>query len=180
MKAVQKVQSRSQQTAAVVHNHVPTLTIANLSASDLLASADGLDALVQNCIETSSNTRQAKDAMKTVFLGVRDLDLRLPHVAEKQLRGEIPAEAMLLELLPAMYAIKPRTPNNATARARKLVAALAKIDAYLATLTPQRPAISVFGKGRAELVALIASLPKLEQDLADVEGDDAVDHPSDL
>jgi hypothetical protein len=169
MRAFQKVQNRSRQTAAAIQNHVPMLAIANIPASGLLSLADGLNAWVRECEKAASETRQARYAAKTGFLAMRDLDLRLPHLAEHQLRDDVPAEAALLELLPSIYVIKPRTTNLATARAQLLVAALAKIDAYLGSLTPPRPAISVRGRGAADLSALLAAQPKLEKDLADAE-----------
>lgn len=169
MRAFQKAQNRSHQTAAVIQKHVPDVTVINISASGLLDMAAGLDGLVQTCEKASADARQARSLAKGNFQALRELDLRLPQIMKNALRDEIPAESALLALLPAIFAIVPRTPALAIARARLVVVALARTNDYLATLAPPRPPVTAGGDGLAELSALIAARPKLEQDLSDAE-----------
>ena len=95
----------------------------------------------------------------------------MPRAIEGDLNDEIPAESALLDLLSPVYAISPTTTELALQRGQKLVAALVKVNAYLAALTPPRPAITSGGKGIAQLTAALTAQPALEQAVEDRAAD---------
>ena len=167
MEYYQVYQKRAVQTAAVINKNIPTLKVGGVDAAGLLAQSHALDGLAQlrdDAITTSDGAVNAESLGQTA---IHDLVLSLPHVAEGELDDNVPAESALLDLLPPIYAIVPRTTELALERGMKLKSALDKINLYLAAQTPVRGPVTSGGKGVADLVTLMAAQPALEQAIED-------------
>ncbi len=139
------------------------LKVRGSTVSDLHSKALALNDLAQELDDVMTDAHQAGSAVKFSFQSIRALDLSLPHIAEHELDETIAEESALLGLLPAIYAIQPRTPAKAMDRAKLLISALNGINSHLASLTPPRPEISAAGKTVADLVELVAAHPGIEQ-----------------
>jgi hypothetical protein len=163
----QAIQNRAGQTVAVVNKYIPTLTVGGVTAAGLLAQSQALDPLAQARDNALAESDAANNAENLGFIAIQALDFSLPHAAESDLSDSLPAESALLDLLPPVYAIDPRTTELALQRGQKLVSALTKINIYVTSLTPPRAAITSGGKGATELTAAIAAQPALEQAVAD-------------
>jgi len=167
MEFYQTIQNRTGQTVAVINQHIPTLKVGTVDATGLLAQADALSGLAQTRDNELTNYDAAHNAENQGFLAIQRLCLSLPQAAEGELDDTVPAESALIDLLAAAYAIVPRTTELALERGHKIVSALNKINTFLAAAVPPRPAITAGGKGVADLVALMAAQPALEQTVED-------------
>ncbi len=172
MENFQLIQNRSRQTASVINGAIPTLKVGTVTAAQLITQADALDGLAQTRDDAITAADGANNAEHMGFLGLQGLVLLLPHIAEAELDDNIPAETALLDTLPPIYAIDPRTTEKAMARARLLGSALTAINTYRAALVPPRPEISAIGKTVTDLKSLLAAQPKLME--AKDDADDAV------
>jgi hypothetical protein len=167
----QAIQNRAAQTAAVINQAIPALTLGATTAASLLAQSEGLNGLAQQRDNALADYDVANNAEYQGFLAISALTLSLPKAAEGDLDDAIDAEGDLLDLLSPAYAIKPRTTESALERGRKVVSALGKINAYLAGLTPPRPPVTSGGKGVAQLTAAMDSQPGLGQALENKAAD---------
>ncbi len=163
MEYYQQVQKRAQQTAAVINAQIPALTVSAQTSADLLTQATGLDALAQARDTAQTASDNAVNAEAAGYLLLRRLDLGLAQVAGGELDDTIAAEAEQADLLSPVFAIVPDTTETAVKRAKKLQAALEKINPFLAGLTPARGPITTGGRGLPDLIAAIAAQPALEQ-----------------
>lgn len=171
MEYFQAFQTRATQTVAVVNEHIPTLTVGGFTITDLSNQSTALDSLAQARDNALADYDQANNAENQGFLLISGLTLSLPQAAEGDLDDGIEAESPLLDLLSPAYAIKPRTTVSALERAKKVVAALTKINGYLAALTTPRAPITSGGKGIADLIAAMAAQPAKEQTVEDRASD---------
>ena len=163
MEYYQHIQNRSQQTVAVINTYVPNLKVGLIGSAELSTQSTGLDndATVRDQRLTVSDA--AVNAEAAGFALIVKMDLALAAAASAELDEEVPAEAALLSLLDPVYAIVPVTTEAAVRRGHKLVAALQKIDSYLAGLQPPRGPIISGGRGLNTLILTLGLQPGLEQ-----------------
>lgn len=171
MEYYQAFQNRAAQTAAVINQAIPALTIGGVTAAELLTKSQALDALAQARDNALADYDVANNAENQGFLTISALSLSLPKSAEGDLDDANEAESDLLDLLDPAYAIKPRTTESALERGKKVVSALTKINAYLAGKTSPLPPVTSGGKGVAQLSAAMAAQPGLEQSVEDRAAD---------
>jgi hypothetical protein len=167
MEYYQDIQNRTGQTVAVVNEYLPTLVISGTDAGGLTAASAGLDTLAQSRDDELAHFDLANNAENQGFLALRRLVLGLPQSAAAELDDAVPAESALLDLLAPAFAIVPRTTELALDRAKKIVSALREINPFLQGQVPPRNPITFAGKGLAELQALMAAQPGLEQAVED-------------
>ncbi len=171
MEYYQIIQTRAGQTAAVINQVIPALTLGGVTAAQLLTQSQALNGLAQTRDNALADYDLANNAENQGFLTISGLSLSLPKSAEGDLDDADAAESDLLDLLDPAYAIKPRTTASALERGKKVVSALTKINAYLAGKTPARPPVTSGGKGIAQLTAAMAAQPGLEQTVEDRAAD---------
>ncbi|MEO7933440.1 MAG: hypothetical protein ABIT76_09815 [Chthoniobacterales bacterium] len=171
MEYYQAYQTRATQTVAVINQYISTLTVGGFTVTDLSNQSTALDALAQTRDNALADYDLANNAENQGFLLISGLTLSLPQSAEGELSDNIEAESPLLDLLSSAYAIKPRTTALALDRGKKVVAALTKINAYLAALPTPRAPITSGGKGMADLSAAMTAQPQLEQIVEDRAAD---------
>ena len=159
----QTIQNRAGETAAVINQAIPGLSIGGVTSAGLLAASLGLDGLAQARDNALAAFDASNNAENQGFLSIQSLTLALPQAADGDLDDEIAAESALLDLLSPVYAITPRSTEYALQRGKKLVSALTRINDYLDALTPARAAITSGGKGIAQLTAALDGQPALEQ-----------------
>jgi len=167
MEYYQTIQNRTAQTAAVINQWLPTLSLGGVTAAELLGQSAALAALAQARDDALAAFDAADNAENRAFLALQALTIALPKVAEGELDDAVAAESALLDLLSPVYAIAPRTPESALERGRKLTSALTRINDYFAGLTPARPPVTSGGKGVGEVSAAMAALPAVAQALED-------------
>ena len=171
MEYYQAIQNRAAQTVAVINQHVPTLSVGAITATQLLIQAQALGELAQQ----RDHALVAFDAANTdeyrSFVALRTLTLTLPKTVQGELDDAVEAESALLDLLSPVYAVDPRNSEQAIKRAKKLVSALTRIDDYLAAQNPPRMPIRSNGQGVAGLSAAIDAHPPLVQLLEDRSAD---------
>jgi hypothetical protein len=167
MEFYQTIQSRSGQTVAVVKTFAAGLSASGVDAAGLAAQGAALEALAQQRDHALADYDGANNAERLGLLVLQTLVLALPKAAEAELDDHNDAESALLDLLVAVYAIKPRNTETVLARGRKLASALTRINAYLATLNPPRAEVRSGGKGLADLTAALDAQAALEQALQD-------------
>jgi hypothetical protein len=167
MEYYQTIQNRTAQTAAVINQWLPTLSLGGVTAAELLGQSAALAALAQARDDALAAFDAADNAENRAFLALQALTIALPKVAEGELDDAVAAESALLDLLSPVYAIAPRTPESALERGRKLTSALTRINDYFAGLTPARPPVTSGGKGVGEVSAAMAALPGVAQALED-------------
>ena len=163
MEYYQAIQNRAAQTAAVVNQHVPGLSVGDVTANQLLTLSQQLNTLAQQRNDALVAYDGANTEMHRSFTTLRQLVLALPKVVQGELSDAVDAESALLDLLSPVFAVDPRNSELVLKRAMKLVSALSAIDAYLAAQTPSRPAIRAGGRGYAELTAMINAFPLIMQ-----------------
>lgn len=171
MEYYQAIQSRAAQTAAVIHQVIPSLSISGVTAADLITRSETLNSLAQARDHALADYDVANNAENQGFLTISALSLSLPKSAEGDLDDTDATESDLLDLLDPAYAIKPRTTASALERGKKVVSALTKINAYLAAKTPPLPPVTSGGKGIAQLTAAMDAQPTLEQTVEDRAAD---------
>ncbi len=171
MEFYQANEIRANQTVAVIKQFDPALAVGGIDIAGLTAQANALEGLAQQRDHALADYDAANNAEHQGFLVIQSLDLALPKAAEAELDDNIDAESALLDLLSSVYAIKPRNTEFALARGKKLVSALTRINAYLISLNPPRPAITSGGKGLEQLAAALDAQPSLEQALEDRAAD---------
>ena len=157
MEYYQAIQNRAGQTAAVINQVIPALTVGGATAGSLLAQANALDGLAQARDNALADYDGANNAENRGFLAISALTLALPQAAEGELDDGVEAETALLDLLSPAYGIKPRTTELALERGKKLVSALNRIDPYLAARG--RAPITSGGQGVAQLAGAMAVQP---------------------
>ena len=81
-------------------------------------------------------------------------------------------QAGLIDLLSEAFGITPRTTEMRLKRGKKVVAALMKINAFLAAQVPPRAAISAGGKNISHLNAAMGSQTGLEQVVENTKADE--------
>ena len=167
MEYYQAIQNRAGQTSAVTTQFLPALTVGGVTAAGLITQSTALEGLATIRDNALADSDAARNAENQGFLLLQYLDLSLPAAAEAELNDDVVAEAALLDLLDPAYAITPRTTENALERAKKVLAALTKINAYLMTQIPSRPAITAAGKNASNLSAAALAQPALEQAVDD-------------
>ncbi len=167
MEYYQVYQNRAVQTAAVINKYIPALTVGGVNAAALLLQSHALDGLAQLRDDAVAAADGAVNAESLGQGSIHDLVLSLPHSAEGELNDNVPAESALLDLLSPVFAIVPRTTELALERGMKLKSALDKINPYLAAQIPVRGPVTSGGKSEADLVALMAAQPALEQAIED-------------
>ncbi len=155
------------QTASVINKFIPTLKVNGVDAAGLFTQSNALDSLAQSRDDTVTDYDAAVNAESMGQVGIHDLVLSLPHVAEGELDDNVPSESALIDLLSPVYAIVPRTTELALERGMKLKSALDKINPYLAAQIPVRGPVTSGGKSEADLVALMTAQPALEQSIED-------------
>jgi hypothetical protein len=101
MEYCQTIQNRTAQTAAVINQWLPTLSLGGVTAELLGRSA-------------------ADNAGNRGLLALQALTIALPKVAEGEIDDAVAAESALLDLLSPVYAIAPRTTESALEHGRKL------------------------------------------------------------
>ena len=163
MEYFQAIQNRAAQTAAVVNQYVPELSVGDITASQLLTLSQQLNTLAQQRNDALVAYDAANTEVQRGFTALRQFVLALPKVVQGELNDAVDAESALLDLLSPVFAIDPRNSELTLKRAMKLMSALGAIDAYLATRTPSRPAIRAGGRGYAELTAMINAFPSIMQ-----------------
>lgn len=171
MEYFQAYQTRAAQTVAVINEHIPALTVGGFTAANLQTQSQALNGLAQARDNALADYDQTNNAENQGFLFVSGLTLSLPQAAEGDLDDGIDAESPLLDLLSPAYSIKPRTTASALERGTKVVAALTKINAYLAALPAPRSPITSGGKGIADLSAAMGAQPAKEQTVEDRASD---------
>ena len=171
MEFYQVTQNRAAQTVVVIKHYDPGITVGGIDIAGLAAQIDALEQLAQQRDFAMDAYDTANNAEHQGFLTLQHLVTALPKAAEAELDDHTDAESALLDLLSAVYAIKPRTTELALARGKKLVSALSQINAYLTALNPPRPEVSSAGKGLADLSAALDAQPGLEQVLEDRAAD---------
>lgn len=159
----QAIQNRAAQTAAVVNQYAPELSVGNVTASQLLTLSQELNTLAQQRNDALLAYDAANTEMQHSFTTLRQLVLALPKVIQGELSDAVDAESAMLDMLTPVFAVDPRNSELALKRAMKLISALGAIDAYLAAQTPSRPAIRAGGRGYAELTAMINAFPAVMQ-----------------
>ncbi len=102
MEYYQTIQNRTAQTAAVINQWLPTLSLGGVTAAELLGRS------------------AADNAGNRGRLALPALTIALPKVAEGELDDAVAAESALLDLLSPVYAIAPRTTESALEHGRKL------------------------------------------------------------
>ena len=167
MEFYQDIQNRAGQTVAILNQYLPTLKVGTVDSTGLLALSQALEGLAQTRDNELASYDAANNAENQGFLTLQALSLALPQAAESELDDTVPAESALIDLLASVYAVVPRTTELALERSHKLVSVLNKINTYLTTATPARPAITTGGKGVTDLIATMAAQPGLEQTLED-------------
>lgn len=166
MELYQEVQNRTGQTVAVVNTHVPGLAIGGKTAAQLLAQANALDGLAQARNDALFASDEATREEFRAFQLIRLLVLKAPALIESQLGDAHP----VADSLDKVYAITPRNTEGAVARARALLPVWRKADAARAAARPTPlPAIERNGLGVADLEALLADHPALEQAVEDAD-----------
>lgn len=171
MEYYQAIQARAAQTVAVITETIPALAIGGVTAADLLLRSQALNDLAQTRDNALADYDVANNAENQGFLTISSLSLRLPKAAEGDLDDANPAESDLLDLLSGAYGIKPRTTESALERGKKVVSGITKINDYLAGKTPPLPPVTSGGKGIAELTAMMAAQPGLQQTVEDRAAD---------
>jgi len=159
----QTIQNRAAETAAVINQFIPALSIGGVTSAALPTASAEIDTLAQLRDDALAAFDAANNAENHGFLAIQSLTLALPQAAEGDLDDNLPAESALLDLLSPVYSVTPRTTELALERGKKLVSALTRINAYLAGLTPARAPITSGGKGLAQLTAALAAQPGLGQ-----------------
>jgi hypothetical protein len=167
MEFYQSVQNRAAQTAAVIRQVLPTLSVGGVTVEGLLGQSQALEELAQRRDDALADFDAAGNAENQGFLALRALTLTLPKAAQANLEDGIAAETTLLDLLAPVYAVDPRNTELAQKRGKKLVSALHRINDYLTGLTPARAPVSSAGRGVAELEAAMSAQPALVQALED-------------
>lgn len=167
MEFYQVYQNRAVQTAAVINQFIPALTVSGVNAAGLLDQSNALDGLAQTRDDVIATSDGAVNAESLGQTAIHDLVLSLPHVAEGELDDNVPAESALLDLLTPVYAVVPRTTELALERGMKLKSALDKINTYLAAENPVRGPVTSGGMGVTDLNNLIIAQPALEQAIED-------------
>lgn len=163
MELYQFCQNRANQTIAVINQHIPGLTVGGLTAATLSSLCANLDGLAQTRETKVADEDAARNAENLAFRALRTLVLSLPAAADAELDDDNAEEDKLASLLDEVYSVTPRTTESAVARGRKLVAALTKINAWLASRVPPRPAITAGGKSLTDLNTALTNMPALEQ-----------------
>ncbi len=171
MEYYQAYQNRAGQTAAVVNQYLPGLTVGAVDAAGLLARSQALAGLAQLRDDALATADTAANAENFGFLAIKKLTVTLPKSIEGELDADVPAEAALLALLAPVYAVTPRTTALALDRAMALKAALEKINPWLAAQTPARSPITSAGTSLADLDALMSAQPALAQAMDDTAAD---------
>ena len=136
MEYYQATQNRAAQTAAVVKQHVPELSVGDVTADQLLTLSQQLNTLAQQRNDALVAFDAANIEMQRSFTNLRQLVLALPKVIQGELSDAVDAESAMLDMLTPVFAIDPRNSELAQKRAMKLMSALSAIDAYLAAQTP--------------------------------------------
>ena len=167
----QAIQNRAGQTSAVVTQYLLGLQVGQVTATNLQSLSAALEGLAQTRDDALTAYDGANNGENLAFLALRALVLALPLCAEGELDDTDKQESGLLDLLASVYAIVPRTTELALERGHKLKSALTKINAFLAAQMPVRDPITSGAKGVAELVALMAAQPALEQAVTDAAAD---------
>ena len=171
MEYYQAIQNRAAQTAAVVKQHLPALSVGDVTASQLLALSQQLNALAQQRDDALVAFDTANSELHRALTPLRQLVLALPRVIQGELSDAVEAESALLDLLSPVFAVEARNGELIVRRAMKLASALNAIDAYLAAQTPSRPPIRAGGRGYADLVAMIEAFPAKVQRCEDRNAD---------
>ena len=179
MEFYQSCQNRAIQTIAVINLHAPGMVVGGVNTSALASLCTNLDGLAQARDNKVADEDTARNAENLAYLALRSLTLALPRAAEGELDEEKLEEEKLAGHLDEVFSLTPRTTELAIARGRKLVAALTRINAYLTTRVPARPAITSGGKGLADLQSALDAMPALEQVVED-KGAGARDSRTDL
>ena len=116
MEYYQAIQSRAAQTAAVIHQVIPSLSISGVTAAELITRSETLNSLAQARDHALADYDVANNAENQGFLTISALSLSLPKSAEGDLDDTDATESDLLDLLDPAYAIKPRTTASVVVR----------------------------------------------------------------
>lgn len=147
MEYYQAIQNRAAQTAAVVNQYFPTMSIGGITFSTVARTgARARRAGAEHVIMRWPPFDTANNAENRNFLAIRSLILALPKMAQGDLDDGIDSESALLDLLSPAFAIDPRNSELALKRGKKLISALTRINEHLSAQTPPRPPISSGGK----------------------------------
>ena len=171
MEAYQVVQSRGRETIAVINEQIPGLSMGGITAGSFGSAVENLTATAGVRDLALVNFDSAVNAENLGFLNIRTMDLALAQSAKADLDEEVPAEAALLDLLGPVFAIAPSNTKLAMKRASKLIPALVKINAYNASRSPVRPAVTAGGKALSHLQAAVSVQGPMEQVVQDRESD---------
>ena len=171
MEYYQAIQNRAAQTAAVINQYEPTLSVGSITATQLLVQAQELGKLAQQRDHALVAFDAANAAEHRSFVALRTQTLALPKAAQGELDDAIDAESALLDLLAPVFAVDPRNSEQALRRAKKLISALTHIDDDLAGQNPPRQPIRIGGQGVAALSAAIDAHPPLAQVCANRNAD---------
>ena len=163
MEFYQTVQNRAMETIAVVNTHLPALVVAGIPVGTYQSLTNNINGTALARDIALSAYDGAVNAENLGFLLLRNLGLALPEAAESELMQENEKDAKQSLLLHEVYGITPRSTESALKRAKKAIAALTRINTYLATQIPPRGPITSGGKGLAHLIAADGAQPSLEQ-----------------
>ena len=172
MEQYQATLNRAMQTIAVIEEHIPGLTVGGVSTGAFASLANNLEntaALRDIAIATADAAANGENLNSLL---IRTLVLALPQAAKSDLDEEKPVEAGLIDLLSEAFGITPRTTEMRLKRGKKVVAALMKINAFLAAQVPVRAAISAGGKNISHLNAAMGSQTGLEQVVENTKADE--------
>ena len=169
MEHYQSTINRTMQTIAVINAYVPTLTVAGTTSAGLTTLITALETSASTRDTTVATSDQAVNAENLASLFIGKLDLALPQAATAELDDEKPVEAGLADLFSEAFGITPRTTELRLRRGKKVVAALVKINSYLAAQV--RPVISVAGKTVGDLTTAMNGQPALEQAVENTAAD---------
>ena len=172
MEQYQATLNRAMQTIAVIEEHIPGLTVGGVSTAAFASLANNLENTAALRDIAIANADAAANGENLNSLLIRTLVLALPQAAKSDLDEEKPVEAGLIDLLSEAFGITPRTTEMRLKRGKKVVAALMKINAFLAAQVPVRAAISAGGKNISHLNAAMGSQTGLEQVVENTKADE--------
>lgn len=168
MEFYQTVQNRAMETIAVVTTHLPSLVVAGISVGAYQSLTNNLDGTASARDVDLAAYDAAVNAENLGFLLVRGLSLSLPEAAESELMQENEKDAAQSLLLHDVYGITARSTESALKRAKKAIAAITRINTYLAAQIPPRGPVSAGGKTVANLSTAAGVQPGLEQVVEDM------------
>lgn len=171
MEQYQATLNRAMQTIAVIEEHLPGLTVGGITTGAFASLANNMENTAAIRDAALATADQAANAENLNSLFIRTLVLALPQAAKSDLDDEIPVESGLIDLLAEAFRLTPRTTELRLARGKKVAAALVKINAYLGTRVPPRPAITAGGKGITHLNNAMGVHPGLEQVFENLDAD---------